>query len=109
MASARPQLVEFLSHRLDWLLTTSRCFLPGLGLNAPVGITDCKEKVSVLLDLLEKAGPATWRQFAQQLCMECDLPLYLEILLLSSVGEGNGDGASGHLQTQPVPWPCCHS
>ncbi|NWR57709.1 NLRC5 protein, partial [Bucorvus abyssinicus] len=109
VASARPQLVEFLSHHLDWLLTTSRCFLPGVALNAPGGITDCKEKVSVLLDLLEKAGPATWRQFAQQLCMQCDLPLHLEILLLSSVGEGNADGASGHLRTQPAPWPCCHS
>ncbi|NWI27802.1 NLRC5 protein, partial [Sula dactylatra] len=89
IASARPQLVEFLSHRPDWLLTTSRCFLPGTALNILDGITDHREKVSVLLDLLEKAGPATWKQFAQYLCMECDLPLDLEILLISSAGEGN--------------------
>ncbi|KFW60959.1 Protein NLRC5, partial [Pygoscelis adeliae] len=89
VASARPQLVEFLSHHLGWLLTTSRRFLPGMALNGLDGITDHREKVSVLLDLLEKAGPATWKQFAQYLCMECDLPLDLEILLISSAGEGN--------------------
>ncbi|KAM9269116.1 protein NLRC5 isoform 2-T4 [Cariama cristata] len=89
VASARSQLVEFLSHRPDWLLTSSRRFLPGVALNHLDGITDHKEKVSVLLDLLEKAGPATWKQFAQYLCMECDLPLDLEILLISSAGEGN--------------------
>lgn len=58
------------------------------------GITNRKERVSVLLDLLEAAGPATWKQFAQYLCMECDLPLDLEILLMSSAGEGNGDQVS---------------
>ncbi|XP_063190066.1 protein NLRC5 isoform X1 [Chroicocephalus ridibundus] len=90
IASARPQLVEFLSHHPDWLLTTSRCFLPAVALRAGLdGITDHREKVSVLLDLLEKAGPATWKQFAQYLCMECDLPLDLEIQLMSSAGEGN--------------------
>ncbi|XP_075366408.1 protein NLRC5 isoform X2 [Mycteria americana] len=89
IASARPQLVELLSHRPEWLLTTSQRFLPGMALNGLDGITDHREKVSVLLDLLEKAGPATWQQFAQYLCMECDLPLDLEILLISSAGEGN--------------------
>ncbi|KAK4813868.1 hypothetical protein QYF61_001966 [Mycteria americana] len=59
-----------------------------MALNGLDGITDHREKVSVLLDLLEKAGPATWQQFAQYLCMECDLPLDLEILLISSAGEG---------------------
>ncbi|NWH54226.1 NLRC5 protein, partial [Fregata magnificens] len=89
IASARPQLVEFLSHHPNWLLTASQSFLPGMALNVLDGITDHREKVSVLLDQLEKAGPATWKQFAQYLCMECDLPLDLEILLISSAGEGN--------------------
>ncbi|XP_075290148.1 protein NLRC5 [Opisthocomus hoazin] len=89
VASARPQLVEFLSCHPDWLLTASQRFLPATALHGLDGITDCREKVSVLLDLLEKAGPATWKQFAQYLCMECDLPLHLEILLISSAGEGN--------------------
>ncbi|XP_010153118.1 PREDICTED: protein NLRC5, partial [Eurypyga helias] len=89
IASVRPQLVEFLSHRPDWLLATSRHFLHRVALSGLDGITNNKEKVSMLLDLLEKAGPATWKQFAQYLCMECDLPLDLEIQLLSSAGEGN--------------------
>ncbi|KFW81197.1 Protein NLRC5, partial [Manacus vitellinus] len=89
VARARPRLVEFLSHRPSWLLTTSRCFLPELALSSLGSITNTREKISVLLDLLEKAGPATWKQFAQYLCMECDLPLDLEVLLMSSAGEGN--------------------
>ncbi|NXF36027.1 NLRC5 protein, partial [Nyctibius bracteatus] len=89
IASARPQLVEFLSHHPDWLLMTCRRFLPGVALTGLDDITDRKEKVSESLDLLEQAGPATWKQFAQYLCMTCDLPLDLEILLMSSAGEGN--------------------
>lgn len=88
VASIRPQLVEFLSHRLDWLLSASQHFLPTAVLSGLAGVTDHREKVSVLLDLLEKAGHATWKQFAQCLCMECDLPLEMEILLMSSAGEG---------------------
>ncbi|NXM68828.1 NLRC5 protein, partial [Serilophus lunatus] len=87
VASARPQLVDFLSHCPDWLLRTSQRFLPEAALNSLGGITDRKEKISVLLDLLEKAGPATWKQFAQHVCMDRDLPLDLEVLLMSSAGE----------------------
>ncbi|XP_075621582.1 protein NLRC5 [Balearica regulorum gibbericeps] len=89
VASARPQLVEFLSHCLDWLLTTSQRFLPEVAPSGLDGITDHKRQASVLLDLLEKAGPATWKEFTQCLCMECDLPLDLETLLISFAGEGN--------------------
>ncbi|XP_015729129.1 protein NLRC5 isoform X2 [Coturnix japonica] len=89
VASIRPQLVEFLSHRPDWLLAASQHFLPMAVLSGLADITDHRERVTVLLDLLEKAGHATWKQFAQCLCMECDLPLELEILLMSSAGEGN--------------------
>uniref|UniRef100_A0A8C3KZR9 NLR family CARD domain containing 5 n=1 Tax=Chrysolophus pictus TaxID=9089 RepID=A0A8C3KZR9_CHRPC len=89
VASIRPQLVEFLSHRPDWLLAASQHFLPMAVLSSLAGVTDHREKVSVLLDLLEKAGHATWKQFAQCLCMECDLPLEMEILLMSSAGEGS--------------------
>ncbi|KAM4767440.1 protein NLRC5 isoform 5-T6 [Cyanocitta cristata] len=89
VARARPQLVEFLSHCPDWLLMTSQHFVPEAALSSLGGITDHKEKASVLLDLLEEAGPAAWKHFAQSICMEYDLPLDLEILLMSSAGEGN--------------------
>ncbi|KQL59502.1 protein NLRC5-like protein [Amazona aestiva] len=88
IVSAHSQLVEFLSHRPVWLLTTSQRFLPGVALYGLDGITNHKEKVSVLLGLLEEAGPATWEQFVQCLCMECDLPLDLETQLMSSAREG---------------------
>ncbi|NWU25532.1 NLRC5 protein, partial [Dyaphorophyia castanea] len=89
VARARPQLVEFLSRCPDWLLATSQRFVPEAALSSLGGITDHKEKISVLLDLLEEAGPAAWKHFAQSVCMEYDLPLDLEVLLMSSAGEGN--------------------
>ncbi|NXY58784.1 NLRC5 protein, partial [Callaeas wilsoni] len=89
VARARPQLVELLSHCLDWLLVTCQRFVPDAALSSLGGITDRREKISVLLDLLEEAGPAAWKHFAQSVCMEYDLPLDLEVLLLSSAGEGN--------------------
>ncbi|NXA96753.1 NLRC5 protein, partial [Melanocharis versteri] len=89
VARARPQLVEFLSRCPDWLLTTSQRFVPEAALSSLGGIADHRERISVLLDLLEEAGPAAWKHFAQSVCMEYDLPLELEVLLMSSAGEGN--------------------
>ncbi|NXP35026.1 NLRC5 protein, partial [Leiothrix lutea] len=89
VARARPQLVGFLTHCPDWLLSTSQPFIPEAALSSLAGITDPREKISVLLDLLQEAGPAAWKHFAQSVCMEYDLPLDLEVLLLSSAGEGN--------------------
>uniref|UniRef100_A0A8D2NMX2 NLR family CARD domain containing 5 n=1 Tax=Zosterops lateralis melanops TaxID=1220523 RepID=A0A8D2NMX2_ZOSLA len=93
VARARPQLVEFFTHCPDWLLSTSQPFIPEATLSSLAGITDPREKISVLLDLLEKAGPAAWKHFAQSVCMEYDLPLDLEVLLLSSAGEGKRGSA----------------
>ncbi|NXN79252.1 NLRC5 protein, partial [Bombycilla garrulus] len=89
VAQARPQLVEFLSRCPDWLLSICQRFIPKAALSSLEGITEPREKISVLLDLLEEAGPAAWKDFAQSVCMEYDLPLHLEVLLMSSAGEGN--------------------
>ncbi|NWH89242.1 NLRC5 protein, partial [Aegithalos caudatus] len=89
VARARPQLVEFLTPCPDWLLSTSQCFLPEAALSSLAGITHPREKISALLDLLEEAGPAAWKHFAHTVCMEYDLPLDLEVLLMSSAGEDN--------------------
>ncbi|NWT58152.1 NLRC5 protein, partial [Erythrocercus mccallii] len=89
VARARPQLVEFLTLCPDWLLLTSQRFIPEATLSSLAGISHPREKISVLLDLLEEAGPAAWKHFAQSVCMEYDLPLDLEVLLMSSAGEGN--------------------
>lgn len=94
MARARPQLVEFLTHCPDWLLSTARRFVPEAALSSLGDITNPREKISVLLDLLEEAGPAAWKHFAQSVCMEYDLPLDLEVLLMSSAGEGKRSQAS---------------
>uniref|UniRef100_A0A8C3MQY2 Uncharacterized protein n=1 Tax=Geospiza parvula TaxID=87175 RepID=A0A8C3MQY2_GEOPR len=88
VARARPQLVEFLSQCPEWLLCTAQRFVPQAALSSLGTITSPREKTSLLLDLLEEAGPAAWKHFAQSVCMEYDLPLDLEVLLMSSAGEG---------------------
>ncbi|KAM7040058.1 protein NLRC5 isoform 2-T3 [Acridotheres tristis] len=85
---ARPQLVQLLTPCVPWLLSTSQSFIPEVALSSLGAIADPREKTSVLLDLLEEAGPAAWKHFAHSVCMEFDLPLDLEVLLMSSAGEG---------------------
>ncbi|XP_067406051.1 protein NLRC5 [Emydura macquarii macquarii] len=89
IANARPQLVESLSHAPEWLLAKAKHFLPHMDPSHVDGIADHKKKVSLLLDMLEGAGPTIWKQFIQCVCMECSLPMDLEVLLLSASGEGN--------------------
>ncbi|NXV62934.1 NLRC5 protein, partial [Molothrus ater] len=89
VARARPQLVELLTQCPEWLLCTAQRLVPPAALSSLGTITSPREKTSLLLDLLEEAGPAAWKHFAQSLCMEYDLPLDLEVLLMSSAGEGN--------------------
>nr|XP_054496490.1 protein NLRC5 isoform X4 [Agelaius phoeniceus] len=89
VARARPQLVELLTQCPEWLLCTAQRLVPQAALSSLGTITSPREKTSLLLDLLEEAGPAAWKHFAQSLCMEYDLPLDLEVLLMSSAGEGN--------------------
>lgn len=86
--------MQFFTPCPHWLLTTSQRFIPPAALSSLEGITDPREKTSVLLDLLEEAGPAAWKHFAQSVCMEYDLPLDLEVLLMSSAGEGKRGQAS---------------
>ncbi|KAM7146941.1 protein NLRC5 isoform 2-T4 [Macrochelys suwanniensis] len=88
IANAQPQLVESLSHDPEWLLMKAKHFLPHTDLSHVDGITDRKEKVMLLLNALESAGPILWKQFIQCVCMEGNLPMDLEILLMSVSGEG---------------------
>lgn len=95
IANAQPQLVESLSHTPEWLLMKAKCFLPHMDLSHVDGITDRKKKVLLLLDALENAGPIIWKQFIQCVCMEGNLPMDLEIQLMSASGEGKGERAGG--------------
>ncbi|KYO27032.1 protein NLRC5 isoform C [Alligator mississippiensis] len=89
IAKVRPQLVEFLSHNSEWLIMKAKHFLPLVDLKYVDDITDCKQKVSELLDRLENVELTIQKQFVQCICMECNLPMDLEIQLMSSAGEGN--------------------
>ncbi|XP_073163554.1 protein NLRC5 isoform X3 [Lepidochelys kempii] len=108
IANAQPQLVESLSHTPEWLLMKAKRFLPHMDLSHVDGITDRKKKVLLLLDTLENAGPIIWKQFIQCVCMEGNLPMDLEIQLMSASGEGNLNqeqeafaGASTQSPSQP--------
>lgn len=94
VARARPQLVELLTQCPEWLLCTAQRFVPQAALGSLGTITSPREKTSLLLGLLEEAGPAAWKHFAQSVCMEYDLPLDLEVLLMCSAGEGKRSQAS---------------
>ncbi|KAM7010851.1 protein NLRC5 [Passerculus sandwichensis] len=89
VARARPQLEELLTQCPEWLLCTARRLVPQAALSSLGTTASPRERTSLLLDLLQGAGPAAWKHFALSVCMEYDLPLDLEVLLMSSAGEGN--------------------
>ncbi|XP_056356630.1 protein NLRC5 [Oenanthe melanoleuca] len=88
VAGARPRLAQLLARCPRWLLATAQRWLPPAALSSLGAVAEPREKASLLLHLLEEAGPAAWKHFAQSVCMEYDLPLDLEVLLMSSAGEG---------------------
>ncbi|KAF2984175.1 hypothetical protein EK904_013308, partial [Melospiza melodia maxima] len=89
VARARPQLEELLTQCPEWLLRTARRLVPQAALSSLGTTASPRERTSLLLDLLQGAGPAAWKHFALSVCMEYDLPLDLEVLLMSSAGEGS--------------------
>ncbi|XP_075796499.1 protein NLRC5 isoform X1 [Pelodiscus sinensis] len=105
IANVQPQLVESLSHAPEWLLMKAKHFLPHVDLSHVAGIADCKEKVLLVLSTVENAGPSIWKQFIQCLCMEGNLPMHLEILLMSASGEGNLNQKQEDFAEGSVPSP----
>ncbi|XP_048372008.1 protein NLRC5-like [Sphaerodactylus townsendi] len=89
--SAWPQLVDFLSHTPEWVLQKAKQLLPQVDLNQVEGIADCREKITLVLDMfLRSAGvnSSVFKCFMQSVCMECNLPMELEIVFMSASGEG---------------------
>ncbi|XP_077166810.1 protein NLRC5 isoform X2 [Paroedura picta] len=89
--SAWPQLVEFLNHSPEWVLEKAKRFLPQENLSQLEGVSDLKKKISLVLDIFLRSAstdPSLFKYFMQSVCMECDLPLDLEIVCMSASGEG---------------------
>ncbi|XP_044515647.1 protein NLRC5 [Gracilinanus agilis] len=88
--SLHHHLVGLLSEDFEWLISKAKFYLPGLDL-APVDkVPDLTQKVSLLLSHLGSHGPSIWRSFINCVCMEHNMPLYLETTLMSVWGTSNG-------------------
>ncbi|XP_029466540.1 protein NLRC5-like [Rhinatrema bivittatum] len=83
-----PQLVEHFTLDPKWLFEKVKFFLPDTDLSTINEIKDKREKVSELLVLLRTMNVHVWKEFFQSVCMECSLPMDLEIRLMSISGDG---------------------
>ncbi|XP_073515230.1 protein NLRC5 [Phyllobates terribilis] len=95
-----PQLVDFLCQDVDWLISKVQTLIPKVDLNHQMPITnDDKERVYALIEILRKSHHAAWRTLIETICMECALPMDLEVPLLSLTGQGSSE----------VTWKSCLS
>ncbi|XP_056382153.1 protein NLRC5 isoform X2 [Hyla sarda] len=86
-----PQLVDFLCQDVDWLIDKVQALVP-VDINPHIPITnDDKEKVSTIIQVLRKYHTNAWKTLTETICMECALPMDLEVPLLSLTGEGSSE------------------
>uniref|UniRef100_A0A5F9DKF4 Protein NLRC5 n=1 Tax=Oryctolagus cuniculus TaxID=9986 RepID=A0A5F9DKF4_RABIT len=94
-------LVQLLSKNPEWLSTKVKFFLPNTDLGSSSESPDPAQGVTLQLKLLCGRGLATWRSFIYCVCMELEVPLELEVLLLSTWGHEEGEGAGTPSLTLP--------
>lgn len=82
-------LVGLLSKDPEWLSAKVKFFLPNMDLGRGNAALDLTQKVILQLRELHSQGSATWQEFIHCVCMELDVPLDLEVLLLSTWGRGD--------------------
>ncbi|XP_045674339.1 protein NLRC5 isoform X2 [Phyllostomus hastatus] len=84
-------LARLLSNDPEWLSAKVKFFLPNTDLGSGNEALDLRKRVLLQLRELHAQGPATWQAFIHCVCMELEVPLELEVLLLSTWGhEGGG-------------------
>lgn len=85
-------LVRLLSKDPEWLNAKVKFFLPKMDLSSEDKAQDAAQGVILQLGRLHTQGRATWQAFIHCVCMELDVPLDLEVPLLSTWGHGDGKG-----------------
>uniref|UniRef100_A0A8C9K132 NLR family CARD domain containing 5 n=1 Tax=Panthera tigris altaica TaxID=74533 RepID=A0A8C9K132_PANTA len=90
-------LVRLLSKDPQWLNAKVKFFLPKMDLSSRSKAEDATQGVMLQLNRLYTQGQATWQAFIHCVCMELDVPLDLEVPLLSTWG--HGDGFPSQLET----------
>uniref|UniRef100_A0A8C0K0V1 NLR family CARD domain containing 5 n=1 Tax=Canis lupus dingo TaxID=286419 RepID=A0A8C0K0V1_CANLU len=95
-------LVRLLSKDPEWLNAKVKFFLPKMDLSSGDEAQDTTQRVMLQLRRLHTQGRATWQAFIHCVCMELDVPLDLEVPLLSTWGHGDGKSSP---QTSPLTLP----
>ncbi|XP_026547927.1 protein NLRC5-like [Notechis scutatus] len=93
IGSIWPQLVDLLSDHSEWVLKKAEMLLPQDDLRLVDREPELKKKRLLVLDMVLRdvdTNPEVFRKFIQSVCMECDLPMGLEITLMSISQEGEG-------------------
>uniref|UniRef100_H0WT61 Protein NLRC5 n=1 Tax=Otolemur garnettii TaxID=30611 RepID=H0WT61_OTOGA len=83
-------LVSLLSKNPDWLSAKMKFFLPNMDLGSRNEILDPEQRIISQVRLLHTQGLATWQSFIHCVCMELEVPLDLEVPLLSTWGSEDG-------------------
>lgn len=82
--------MRLLSKDPEWLNAKVKFFLPKMDLSSGDEAQDTTQRVMLQLRRLHTQGRATWQAFIHCVCMELDVPLDLEVPLLSTWGHGDG-------------------
>lgn len=88
-------LVRLLSRNLEWLDAKVKLFLPNVDLGSEYQALDPAQRVILHLQKLHTQGPTTWKSFIQGVCMELDVPMDMEVLLMSMWGHEDGKSGCG--------------
>ncbi|XP_043754473.1 protein NLRC5 isoform X1 [Cervus elaphus] len=83
-------LVRLLSRDLEWLNAKVKLLLPNVDLGSGNQALDPTQRVILILQKLHTQGPTTWKSFIHCLCMEQDVPLDMEVPLMSTWGHEDG-------------------
>ncbi|XP_060994543.1 protein NLRC5 isoform X3 [Dama dama] len=83
-------LVRLLSRDLEWLNAKVKLLLPNVDLGSRNQALDPTQRVILILQKLHTQGPTTWKSFIHCLCMEQDVPLDMEVPLMSTWGHEDG-------------------
>uniref|UniRef100_I3ME76 Protein NLRC5 n=1 Tax=Ictidomys tridecemlineatus TaxID=43179 RepID=I3ME76_ICTTR len=96
-------LMRLLSTQPEWLSTKMKFFLPNVELDSRDEPPNPEQRVISQLQMLHAQGQATWKSFIHCVCMELEVPLDLEVPLLSTWGQEDGKG--GHEGSLPLLSP----
>ncbi|XP_055268686.1 protein NLRC5 isoform X3 [Moschus berezovskii] len=83
-------LVRLLSRDPEWLSAKVKLFLPNADLGSRNQALDPTQRVILQLQKLHTQGPTTWKSFIHCVCMELDVPLDMEVPLMSTWGHEDG-------------------